>query len=111
MSQIADAKGWAGVAEIIGPLGVLVVLVVAVVVWLVITKRNGNGREARYQELLGRLDGLRPILDGAGEEDPARYLVLVAKMDGLAKEVGEIKLDVRDLRGSVVRHLEGHANP
>ena len=105
-----DAKAWGGLADFIGPLGVLVVIVVGVVVWLVINRRNGNGRESRYQELLGRLEGLRPILDGAGEEDPARYLVLVAKMDGLAKEVGEIKGDVRDLRGSVVRHLEGHAN-
>lgn len=103
-------KGWVEIAEFIGPLGVLVVIVVGVVVWLIITKRNGNGREARYQELLDRLDGLRPILDGAGEEDPARYLVLVAKMDGLADEFGELKKDVRELRGDVVRHLQGHAN-
>jgi hypothetical protein len=68
-------------AEIVGPIGVLVV----VVAWALISRRNGNGSSDRYQ-------------------------VVVAKLDGLREDIGEVKADVRDLRASLVRHLEDHAN-
>ena len=71
----------AGLAEIVGPIGVLVV----VVAWALISRRHGNGRSDRYQ-------------------------VVVAKLDGLRDDIGELKTDVRDLRGNLVRHLEDHAN-
>ena len=68
------------VAEIVGPIGVLVV----VVAWAIISRRQ-NGRSDRYR-------------------------VLVAKLDALREDIGEIKSDVRDLRASLVHHLEDHAN-
>ena len=68
-------------AEIVGPIGVLVV----VVAWALISRRQGNGSSDRYQ-------------------------VVVAKLDGLREDIGEVKTDVRDLRASLVRHLEDHAN-
>ena len=68
-------------AEIVGPIGVLVV----VVAWAIISRRRGNGSSDRYQ-------------------------VVVAKLDGLREDIGEVKADVRDLRASLVRHLEDHAN-
>ena len=71
----------AGLAEIVGPIGVLVV----VVAWAIISRRHGNGNSDRYQ-------------------------VVVAKLDGLRDDIGEIKTDVRDLRANLVRHLEDHAN-
>jgi len=71
----------AGLAEIVGPIGVLVV----VVAWALISRRNGNGSSDRYQ-------------------------IVVAKLDALREDIGEVKTDVRDLRASLVRHLEDHAN-
>ena len=71
----------AGLAEIVGPIGVLVV----VVAWALISRRHGNGRSDRYQ-------------------------VLVAKLDALRDDISEVKSDVRELRSSLVRHLEDHAN-
>ena len=71
----------AGLAEIVGPIGVLVV----VVAWAIISRRHGNGNSDRYQ-------------------------VVVAKLDALREDIGEVKTDVRDLRSSLVRHLEDHAN-
>ena len=68
-------------AEIVGPIGVLVV----VVAWAIISRRHGNGQADRYQ-------------------------VVVAKLDALREDIGEVKTDVRDLRASLVRHLEDHAN-
>jgi len=68
------------VAEIVGPLGVLVV----VVAWAIISRRQ-NGQSDRYR-------------------------VLVAKLDALREDISEIKSDVRDLRASLVHHLEDHAN-
>ena len=68
-------------AEIVGPIGVLVV----VVAWAIISRRHGNGRADRYQVVLTKLDGLR-------------------------EDIGEVKTDVRELRSSLVRHLEDHAN-
>lgn len=68
-------------AEIVGPIGVLVV----VVAWAIISRRHGNGRADRYQ-------------------------VVVAKLDALREDIGEIKSDVRELRSGLVRHLEDHAN-
>ena len=68
-------------AEIIGPIGVLVV----VVAWALISRRHGNGQADRYQ-------------------------VVVAKLDSLREDSSEIKTDVRELRSSLVRHLEDHAN-
>ena len=68
-------------AEIVGPIGVLVVIAI----WAIISRRNGNGSSDRYQ-------------------------VVVAKLDGLREDIGEVKADVRDLRASLVRHLEDHAN-
>jgi len=71
----------AGLAEIVGPIGVLVV----VVAWAIISRRHGNGNSDRYQ-------------------------VVVAKLDALREDIGEVKTDVRDLRSGLVRHLEDHAN-
>jgi hypothetical protein len=71
----------AGLAEIVGPIGVLVV----VVAWALISRRHGNGRSDRYQ-------------------------VLLAKLDALRDDISEVKSDVRELRSSLVRHLEDHAN-
>ena len=71
----------AGLAEIVGPIGVLVV----VVAWAIISRRHGNGSSDRYQ-------------------------VVVAKLDALREDIGEVKTDVRDLRSGLVRHLEDHAN-
>ena len=70
-----------GLAEIAGPIGVLV----AVVVWALISRRHVNGRSDRYQ-------------------------VVVTKLDALRDDIGEVKDDVRELRASLVRHLEDHAN-
>ena len=70
-----------GLAEIVGPIGVLVV----VMAWMIISRRNGNGQADRYQ-------------------------VVVAKLDALRDDSSEIKTDVRELRSSLVRHLEDHAN-
>ena len=69
------------VSGVVGPLGVLVV----VVAWALISRRHGNGSSDRYQ-------------------------VVVAKLDGLRDDIGELKTDVRDLRAGLVRHLEDHAN-
>ena len=71
----------AGLAEIVGPIGVLVV----VVAWAIISRRHGNGSSDRYQ-------------------------VVVAKLDGLRDDISEIRDDVRELRSGLVRHLEDHAN-
>ena len=71
----------AGLAEIVGPIGVLVV----VVAWAIISRRHGNGQADRYQ-------------------------VVVAKLDSLRDDIGEVKVDVRELRSGLVRHLEDHAN-
>ena len=73
--------GLTEVGQIVGPIGVLVV----VVAWALISRRHGNGRADRYQ-------------------------VVVAKLDGLREDIGEVKTDVRDLRASLVRHLEDHAH-
>ena len=67
-------------AEVVGPIGVLVV----VVAWAIISRRQ-NGRSDRYK-------------------------VVVTKLDALREDIGEVKTDVRELRSSVVRHLEDHAN-
>ena len=71
----------AGLAEVVGPIGVLVV----VVAWAIISRRHGNGQADRYQ-------------------------VVVAKLDSLRDDIGEVKIDVRELRSGLVRHLEDHAN-
>ena len=71
----------AGLAEIVGPIGVLVVIAI----WAIISRRHGNGQADRYQ-------------------------VVVAKLDALRDDSSEIKSDVRELRASLVRHLEDHAN-
>ena len=68
-------------AEIIGPIGVLVV----VVAWALISRRHGNGQADRYQ-------------------------IVVAKLDALRDDSSEIKIDVRELRASLVRHLEDHTH-
>jgi len=60
------------------PIGVLVV----VVAWALISRRNGNGQ----------------------------YQVVVAKLDALRYDMTEIKTDVRKLRSSLVRHLEDHTH-
>jgi len=73
--------GLTEVSQIIGPIGVLVV----VVAWAIISRRHGNGSSDRYQ-------------------------VVVAKLDSLRDDSSEIKSDVRELRASLVRHLEDHAN-
>jgi len=75
-----DATIVSSILATVGPLGALVIAVV----WIM-TRRQTNGSSDRYQ-------------------------VVVAKLDGLRDDVGEIKTDVRDLRSSLVRHLEDHAN-
>ena len=73
--------GVAEIGQIVGPIGVLVV----VVAWALISRRHGNGQADRYQ-------------------------VVVAKLDALREDSSEIKTDVRELRSSLVHHLEDHAN-
>ena len=68
-------------AEIVGPIGVLVV----VVAWALISRRHGNGQADRYQ-------------------------IVVAKLDSLRDDSSEIKTDVRELRASLVHHLAAHAH-
>ena len=75
-----DATIVSSILGTVGPLGALVIAVV----W-VLTRRQTNGSSDRYQ-------------------------IVVTKLDGLRDDVGEIKTDVRDLRASLVRHLEDHAN-
>ena len=75
-----DATIVSSILGTVGPLGALVIAVV----W-VPTRRQTNGRSDRYQ-------------------------VVVAKLDGLRDDIGELKTDVRDLRAGLVRHLEDHAN-
>ena len=74
-----------GLAEIVGPIGVLVV----VVAWAIISRRqNGRGPSCR--------SGCPPIV--------------IARLDGIRDDIGEVRADVRDLRASLVRHLEDHAH-
>ena len=67
-------------AEIVGPIGVLVV----VVAWALISRRHGNGSSDRYQ-------------------------IVVAKLDALREDIGEVKDDVRELQRTMIHHLEDHA--
>jgi len=73
--------GVAEIGQIVGPIGVLVV----VVAWALISRRHGNGQADRYQ-------------------------VVVAKLDALRDDMSEIKTDVRELRSGLVHHLEDHAH-
>ncbi len=66
-------------AEVIGPIGVLVV----VVAWALISRRHGNGQSDRYN-------------------------VVVAKLDSMRDDLVEIKSDVRELRANLVHHLDNH---
>jgi len=66
-------------AEVIGPIGVLVV----VVAWAIISRRHGNGQSDRYN-------------------------VVVAKLDSMRDDLVEIKSDVRELRANLVHHLDNH---
>ena len=75
-----NVEGLTEISQVIGPIGVLVI----VVAWALISRRQ-NGRSDRYK-------------------------VVVAKLDGLREDIGEVKTDVRDLRSGLVRHLEDHAN-
>ena len=75
-----DATIVSSILGTVGPLGALVIAVV----W-VLTRRQTNGRSDRYQ-------------------------VVVTKLDGLRDDIGEVKTDIRDLRANLVRHLEDHAN-
>ena len=74
-----DATIVSSVLGTVGPLGALVIAVV----W-VLTRRQTNGSSDRYQ-------------------------VVVAKLDGLRDDVGEIKDDVRELQRQMIHHLEDHA--
>ena len=76
-----DAETLKIVLGALTPIGVLVV----VVAWALISRRNGNGQADRYQ-------------------------VVVAKLDALRYDMTEIKTDVRKLRSSLVRHLEDHTH-
>ena len=75
-----DATIVSSILGTVGPLGALVIAVV----WA-LTRRQTNGRSDRYQ-------------------------VLLAKLDALRDDISEVKSDVRELRSSLVRHLEDHAN-
>ena len=66
-------------AEVIGPIGVLVV----VVAWALISRRHGNGQSDRYN-------------------------VVVAKLDSMRDDLVEIKSDVREVRANLVHHLDNH---
>ena len=79
-NRAPNVENLGGLAEIVGPIGVLVV----VVAWAIISRRQ-NGQSSRYK-------------------------VVVAKLDGLREDIGEVKTDVRELRSSLVHHLEDHAN-
>jgi hypothetical protein len=74
-------EGLTEIGQIVGPIGVLVV----VVAWALISRRHGNGSSDRYQ-------------------------VVVAKLDSLRDDIGEIKDDVRELQRTMIHHLEDHAN-
>ena len=76
-----DAETLKIVLGALTPIGVLVV----VVAWALISRRQGNGQTDRYQ-------------------------VVVAKLDALRYDMTEIKTDVRKLRSSLVRHLEDHTH-
>ena len=76
-----DAETLKIVLGALTPIGVLVV----VVAWALISRRNGNGQVDRYQ-------------------------VVVAKLDALRYDMTEIKTDVRKLRSSLIRHLEDHTH-
>ena len=73
-------EGLTEISQVVGPIGVLVV----VVAWALISRRLGNGSSDRYQ-------------------------VVVAKLDGLRDDIGEIKDDVRELQRTMIHHLEDHA--
>ena len=75
-----DATIVSSILGTVGPLGALVIAVV----W-VLTRRQTNGSSDRYQ-------------------------IVVTKLDGLRDDIAEVKTDVRDLRAGLVRHLEDHAN-
>jgi len=77
---VNNVEGLTEISQVIGPIGVLVI----VVAWALSSRRQ-NGRSDRYK-------------------------VVVAKLDGLREDIGEVKTDVRDLRSGLVRHLEDHAN-
>jgi len=66
-------------AEVIGPIGVLVV----VVAWAIISRRHGNGQSDRYN-------------------------VVVTKLDSMRDDLVEIKSDVREVRANLVHHLDNH---
>jgi len=66
-------------AEVIGPIGVLVV----VVAWALISRRHGNGQSDRYN-------------------------VVVTKLDSMRDDLVEIKSDVREVRANLVHHLDNH---
>ena len=78
---LMDAETLRIVFGALTPVGVLVM----VVSWALISRRNGNGRSDRYR-------------------------VLLAKLDALKEDSGEIKRDIRELRSNLVHHLEDHAN-
>ena len=75
-----DATIVSSILATVGPLGALVIAVV----WIM-TRRQTNGSSDRYQ-------------------------VVVAKLDGLRDDVGEVKTDVRELQRTMIHHLEDHAN-
>ena len=72
-------ENFGDLAEVIGPIGVLVV----VVAWALISRRHGNGQSDRYN-------------------------VVVAKLDSMRDDLVEIKSDVREVRANLVHHLDNH---
>jgi len=82
---VNNVEGLTEISQVIGPIGVLVI----VVAWALISRRQ-NGRGFNCQS------GCPPIV--------------IARLDALREDIGEVKDDVRELRSSVVHHLEDHAN-
>jgi len=72
-------ENFGDLAEVIGPIGVLVV----VVAWALISRRHGNGQSDRYN-------------------------VVVTKLDSMRDDLVEIKSDVREVRANLVHHLDNH---
>jgi len=78
------------VVAAVGPAGV----VVLAGIWMLTRRRD-------------RLNGHAPHDRSCPSVCPP---IVVARLDAVRDDLSEIKGDVRDLRASLVRHLEDHAN-
>ena len=72
----SDVEGLSEISQIIGPIGVLVV----VVTWAIMSKRNGNGSKHDH-----------------------------AQTETLMVMIGSLRDDMRELRHDINRHLQYHS--